>query len=266
MREGSLVAFTLLTQAAVGTCWSLLALRPSAPAAGALLLVSFLAALAGLAASFLHLGNPSNAWRALGNLRTSWLSREILFASAFTGALGASVFLSRLPGPPRSWTGLAEWAAGALGLALVWSMAMAYRLRTVPAWNAWTTNAAFFASALGLGAFSAAAVLAGLGGPEPLPAYPSGSLTLSALLFHLVGVAATLFWLRRLASGGRAGRGIRPLLLARFTLSALVLVAGARALSAPGSARLLVVACLLAFAAEAAGRSLFYEARVRVGL
>jgi len=81
VKEASLVAFTLLTQAAVGACWAALALqlraeRAGVPdgAAGAILLVAFLAALAGLAASFLHLGRPSNAWRALRNLRASWLS------------------------------------------------------------------------------------------------------------------------------------------------------------------------------------------------
>jgi len=262
VREGSLVAFTLLTQAAVGTCWALLVVRPSAPATGALLLVSFVAALAGLGASFLHLGRPSNAWRALGNLRTSWLSREIILASAFTGALAASVVLSRWPVAAGSWTSLPEWAAAALGLALVWSMAMAYRLRTVPAWNGWTTTAAFFASALGLGAFAAAAVLG------------SGRLALAALLFHLAGLVSTLLWLRRLSSGSRAERGIfrqiaeerRRLLFARFGLSALVLAFGLAALLSPASPWPLALACLLAFAAEGAGRSLFYEARVRVGL
>jgi DMSO reductase anchor subunit len=261
VREGSLVAFTLLTQAAVGICWAFLAVRPSAPAADDLLGVSFLAALAGLGASFLHLGRPSNAWRALGNLRTSWLSREIVFASAFAGALAASVVLSRWPGA-GFWAGLAEWAAGALGLALVWSMAKAYRLRTVPAWNGWTTNAAFFASALGLGAFAAAAVVG------------SRHFAAAALLFHLAGVVSTLLWLRHLSSGDRAERGIfrrvagerRHLLQARIALSALVLVAGVAALFSPGSAWPLAAACLLAFAAEVAGRALFYEARVRVGL
>jgi DMSO reductase anchor subunit len=36
----------------------------------------------GLAASVLHLAKPSNAWRALSRFRTSWLSREAVFAVA----------------------------------------------------------------------------------------------------------------------------------------------------------------------------------------
>ncbi len=35
--------------------------------------------------STLHLGQPRNAQRALMNLSSSWLSREIILASAFSG-------------------------------------------------------------------------------------------------------------------------------------------------------------------------------------
>src|SRR5215471_18114652 len=38
--------------------------------------------VAGLASSALHLAKPSNAWRAFSRFRTSWLSREAVFASA----------------------------------------------------------------------------------------------------------------------------------------------------------------------------------------
>lgn len=283
MREGSLVAFTLLSQAAVGTGWTFLVVQLWTSRAlgrvavdggdAVVLVVAFLAAAAGLAAAFLHLGRPSNAWRALGNLRSSWLSREILFASAFTGALGASVLLSLRTGSSESWLGFAEGLAAVFGLALLGSMAKTYRLRTVPAWDRWTTNAAFLASALGLGVLTAATVLVVRGGALDLRGVPSSRLVLAALLFHLLGAGATLLWLRRLSSGGRPEReslqrvGERKrLIVSRFTLSGLVLVAGIVALLAPGRALPLGAAFLLAFAAEAAGRSLFYEARVRDGL
>lgn len=276
MREGSLVAFTLLTQAAVGACWTLLSVQlwfggrePGRSGAGAVLLAAFLAALAGLGASFLHLGRPSNSWRALANLRSSWLSREILFASAFTGSLAASALLSFRAGPAGFWPGFAEGLAAAFGFALVSSMAMAYRLRTVPAWNGWATNAAFFASALGLGILSAGALLAVFGGPQALPDPSAGRLVVAALAFHVVGVISTLLWLRRLSSGGPIERGgfgrvvadRRRLLVARFALSALVVVAGVAAFFSSEPAWPLAAAALLAFGAEAAGRSIFYEAR-----
>src|SRR6266568_5207424 len=37
--------------------------------------------VAGLALSVLHLAKPSNAWRAFSRFRTSWLSREAVFAA-----------------------------------------------------------------------------------------------------------------------------------------------------------------------------------------
>lgn len=283
MKERSLVAFTLLTQAAVGTCWSLIAFQLWAEragvwdvgggGAGVVLLVAFLAALAGLATAFLHLGRPSNAWRSLGNLRSSWLSREVFFASAFTAALGASALLSLREGSSESWLGFAEGLAATFGVALLWSMAMAYRLRTVPAWDGRTTSVAFFASALGLGPLTTASVLVARGGALGLHRSSSSLLVVAALLFHLLGVGATLLWLRRLSSGDRPEReslrriGERKrLLMVRFALSALVLVTGLAALLAPERALPLIAACSFAFGAEAAGRSLFYEARVRAGL
>ncbi|MGB1109632.1 MAG: sulfite dehydrogenase subunit SoeC [Gammaproteobacteria bacterium] len=45
-------------------------------AAGSLLALAFL--LAGLVASFFHLGHPERAWRAASQWRTSWLSREVI--------------------------------------------------------------------------------------------------------------------------------------------------------------------------------------------
>lgn len=280
MKEGSLVAFTLLTQAAVGACWAALALqlgaaRGGTPERGAatILLVAFLAALAGLAASFLHLGRPSNAWRALRNLRASWLSKEILFASAFTASLGASALLPLLGLGGSFGAGFAEGLAAVFGLALLYAMTMAYRLRTVPAWDRATTNAAFLSSTLGLGALAAAAVLSARGSAASLSGFSTARLVTAGLLAHFLGVVVALLWLRRLAAGSRTEReslarvAEHPQLLrARFLLSALVLAAGAAALAAPGRAWIPVAAFLLAFAAEAAGRALFYEARVREGL
>jgi len=43
--------------------------------------------LAGLAASFFHLGHPERAWRAAARWRTSWLSREVIVLPALMGAV-----------------------------------------------------------------------------------------------------------------------------------------------------------------------------------
>ena len=54
---------------------------------GSLIAIAFL--VAGLVASFFHLGRPERAWRAAAMWRTSWLSREVIVLPALIG----SVFL-----------------------------------------------------------------------------------------------------------------------------------------------------------------------------
>jgi len=56
--------------------------------------------VAGLAASFLHLGRPERAWRAAAKWRTSWLSREVIVLPAFIAVVflyGAAHFLGYTP-------------------------------------------------------------------------------------------------------------------------------------------------------------------------
>ena len=50
---------------------------------GSLIALAFL--VAGLVASFFHLGRPERAWRAAAKWRTSWLSREVIVLPAFMG-------------------------------------------------------------------------------------------------------------------------------------------------------------------------------------
>ena len=50
-------------------------------AVGSLVALAFL--VAGLVASFFHLGHPERAWRSAAQWRTSWLSREVIVLPAF---------------------------------------------------------------------------------------------------------------------------------------------------------------------------------------
>jgi DMSO reductase anchor subunit len=52
---------------------------------GSLLSVMFL--VAGLVASFFHLGHPERAWRSAARWRTSWLSREVIVLPAAIGGV-----------------------------------------------------------------------------------------------------------------------------------------------------------------------------------
>ncbi len=52
---------------------------------GSMLALIFL--VAGLVASFFHLGHPERAWRSASQWRTSWLSREVIVLPAVIGAI-----------------------------------------------------------------------------------------------------------------------------------------------------------------------------------
>ena len=79
--EMPLVAFTLLTQMAVGAFWAAQWMTESIPLIPYLLIGACLAI--GGFFSFAHLGAKRNAWRAPFHLKKSWLSREILLFGLF---------------------------------------------------------------------------------------------------------------------------------------------------------------------------------------
>jgi len=167
LREWSLVAFTLLGQLAAGLSMSLTAVHwwfskadsaalPSRLEHLGFPLVSILL-LSAMILSLLHLGSPRRAWRALANVGSSWLSREILLAAVFLAATmlaAAAHFL---------WPGLRSFALPAsaiCGLLFVCGMARVYMLRTVPVWNRQSTMLSFLVTSLLLGGLLTAAMLA----------------------------------------------------------------------------------------------------------
>jgi DMSO reductase anchor subunit len=150
-RHKSLVAFTLLIQSAVGSIWciGISLLRGDTPfrygwhAAIALLVV-----LAGLCFSVGHLGRPGVCFYTIRNLKYSWLSREIAASVTLTAAVAAMAFTGLGPGGLSGWVVLAASAVGGL---VLYAMARAYGLRTVPSWNHAGTLLDFLGSALLLG-------------------------------------------------------------------------------------------------------------------
>ena len=159
MRSGdsSLVFFTILSQWSVGIVVCLFGLFILAdaelvamvPSPYPVLLALLLVVLA-TTASFLHLGSPSNAPKAIRNLTTSWLSREILAIGLFSISLAATLL--------QTWrSGEAAYATYLLacctltGLLLLWTMARVYRIPTIPAWDSGHTPLGFTLTALCLG-------------------------------------------------------------------------------------------------------------------
>jgi anaerobic dimethyl sulfoxide reductase subunit C (anchor subunit) len=261
--ERPLVAFTLLAQTAVGAFVTLGALEVWAgaltgqPAARALtdgvLLAIGPVMVAALAASLLHLGAPAAAWRAVANVRRSWLSREVVLAVAFALAGGSFAALRVSGTGPAQLRTLLAVATALAGIALVYAMARVYRVRTIPAWDTPLTTTSFFAAALLLGTLSVGT------GLVLLPGVPDGMV---AGPLHGIALAAAAGFGAELALRGRGTlHGVRRvLLLVGLALSVGLLLSAGRATA------LLVAAFAVALAAEVLGRYLFYTEGSRKAL
>jgi len=136
IKDFSLVLFTMLGQMAVGLA-IMAALRPQTaegPSEGKLKthwLVAGCLLVAGLIASFFHLGHPGGSVLTLTHLSNSWLSREVLAFGVF-GALLAATWLTLL----KSGTGsLLGRIAAAVGIIAVLVSGMVYAPPGFPALN-----------------------------------------------------------------------------------------------------------------------------------
>jgi anaerobic dimethyl sulfoxide reductase subunit B (iron-sulfur subunit) len=239
--EIPLVAFTLLGQMAAGM--AVLSFFSGPLITPLLITLGGLIGLAGLAA-LLHLGTPSHAWRAVLHLKKSSLSREILVFVLF----GGSWFLSlALPG-------MGKLPLTACGIALVYSMAQVYRLRSIPAWNTNRTLLAFTISALLLGGFGLKIVgfFANTEDSEYLP--------LAFATFALIGA----FWLSIVDNDDQAHQTARNLKVTgrlRLGLIGLGMVGALVMLFAPGALGkwISVPIFVIVLVEEGLGRWLFYE-------
>lgn len=107
-------------------------------------------AIVGLLASTFHLGNPKNAIRAFSQWRTSWLSREGIFAVVTLLVLAPVALFEIFGGFPLASLG---WPGALLSLVTVFCTSMIYaQLKTVPRWNQWLTPVMFMTFALTGGA------------------------------------------------------------------------------------------------------------------
>ena len=99
--------------------------------------------IAGLIASFFHLGHPERAWRSAAKWRTSWLSREVIVLPAFMGVVflygaahytGFNPLLATLPsGAPVNVTAILGVAGTVLAFALfVCTGTVSYTHLTLP--------------------------------------------------------------------------------------------------------------------------------------
>jgi Fe-S-cluster-containing dehydrogenase component/DMSO reductase anchor subunit len=183
-----LVIMLTLTQLGVGTLvfsvgFGLTDLR-NTPTVAAQTVAAFAATLIALLASVFHLGRPLLAWRAVINLKTSWLSREALAFGLFAKASAVYV-LSYVPldFPGRSilngWQQPLALVTAVLGVAGVFCSVMVYVATQRPHWAWPRTGIAFFGALVLLGSACATLVTSLMSDitQHPSPAVVFGLLT-----------------------------------------------------------------------------------------
>lgn len=152
------------------------------------LVVALVMITAGLMSSTFHLANPKNAWRAFSRFKTSWLSREGVFAVfyyplilVYAGALWLNDF---------SVNSLIVFLGGLtiiIGVVLTYCTAMIYAsLKTIPQWHNAYVPAGFllFSFLGGVLCLNATLVL----GKQSIP----GFLLLGGILFCVMALALKL--------------------------------------------------------------------------
>ncbi|HEX2542709.1 MAG TPA: DmsC/YnfH family molybdoenzyme membrane anchor subunit [Caldimonas sp.] len=178
----SVVVFTTLAGAAQGLAVLLaVAVLDGVPVAasfvsGSLLLVIVML-VGALGASFLHLGRPERAWRAVAMWRTSWLSREVIVLPAFIGLVALWWLAVRADAPPWLLRVVMPVLVVAVSSALWYCTAMIYAcLRFIEEWAQPLTLVNFAVLGLSSGclcgaalaAFAGEARLLALAGPAAL--------------------------------------------------------------------------------------------------
>ncbi len=108
----------------------------------------------GLLASLFHLGDPLSSPRAITNVVTSWLSREIAFGAGFAVLGAAFAAMQWFKIGTFAIRNAVAWLAGVVGVGLIYCMSRAYMLPTQPSWNTIATPISFYATALLLGALA----------------------------------------------------------------------------------------------------------------
>lgn len=219
MHELPLVFFTVLSQMAAGGAVYLSFLdraqkiKPDTGKfiTGALVVLTAL----GMFISLFHLGHPWFAFRALANVGSSWLSREVLFFSIFLFLLIIYYF---------QWQNEQSGARRSLGLlitlvaiAAVVASGLLYSLPSMPAWNNFSPVLFFLFTAMLLGSIYVATIMA-LKEEESFRFL--GATTLVIILYAL-GFGLYLFLLLS-AGGGQYATGMEILGSSTFWLRAVL--------------------------------------------
>ncbi|MGH9278953.1 MAG: DmsC/YnfH family molybdoenzyme membrane anchor subunit [Acidimicrobiales bacterium] len=256
-----LIVLTLLTQLSLGMVAATVLLGLAGAGRASLEGAATAAWLAGalaLGASLFHLGRPTRALKALRNLRTSWLSREVALFGIFS-------FLCLAYAAGRgSAVGVAVVVAGMAG---VYASARLYLVPARPVWNSRRTPVAFFATAASVGPVAALlCVDRSVMRPGWIAALlaiaAAGSVAQLAVMGHLMVAIRHRRDAQHQGTADLLAGPFRGLVYARVTAAGITLALLAYAADAPlGSAASggrLAVAFVVAGLGELIGRYLFY--------
>lgn len=145
----------------------------------------------GLMSSMAHLGRPERSWRALSQWRSSWLSREGVFAVATyipAGIFGISwVFFGKFDG----FVPYVALLTAILSVATVYCTGMIYSsLRTISAWHQSITAPNYIIMALASGAILQVLLLASF------DALNSSAIALGLMMTIIALIAKWLYWIK----------------------------------------------------------------------
>lgn len=157
-------------------------------------ILSFAMISGGLLSSTLHLANPKNAWRAFSRFKTSWLSREAVFAVVFYPFLLIYLASVWMQGAEISQLGkLSAVLAAALAMVTLFCTSMIYAsLKTIRQWNSSLTPVNYIALGLMSGSLLLAAVQGVISGDI---AGVLQQLSLGLVLLGAVVKLVYLFWI-----------------------------------------------------------------------
>ncbi|MCB8966643.1 MAG: dimethyl sulfoxide reductase anchor subunit [Ardenticatenaceae bacterium] len=305
VREWALPVYTILMQVAVGSMLGLWLIRTVAIqqygrfVTDRIIRIPILAVLltvtAAIIGSHFHLSHPVFSLLATLNLRSSWLSREVLFTISFFTTIGSLSYLHWFTaGYPHLKTGLG-WLAIALGLLSVYSMSKIYLLPTHSSWNSPLTVISFILTAVILGATAVAVLLlmdlkvweevaeqTETAVREQLIRQSFVWLAGGALVTAVINLILNLILILHLSQGDLSAQisfslllglyqplfGLRYIALFTgvgwFSLTALILFRNAKTqheIITP-----IYLSCLLVLISEILGRFLFYATHVRTGI
>ena len=166
---------------------------------GANSMIALALLVAGLVASFFHLGHPERAWRSAAMWRTSWLSREVIVLPIFMGLVfvyGLLHYLGYNPnlfGENAPLQGELTYLVGLLGVVAAFALfvctGMIYGcLKFLQEWNTPLTpiNYTLFGITSG---FTLATVLAAWMAPELVTFYGGWAIAFTVLAFITRGAS-----------------------------------------------------------------------------